>query len=143
MPHLLWQTRWLAHPNRATGLAGVVICTADPRETARRYARFTGLQPLAAGPAWRLDTARGYLLFVAPDTVKRHLGVEPPALPWIAGYVLQSSDIEASGKHLRDAGSEVYAMDHRRLRVKLPAALGGVIIFEPPESGALGFLETK
>ncbi len=138
-PHLLWQARWLVHPNRATGLAGVVICTADPQETARRYARFTGLQPLAAGQTWRLDTARGYLLFANSDTLKRHLGVEPPALPWIAGYVLQSSDIEASGKHLRDAGFEGDVLGGRRLLLKLPETLGGFIIFEPPESGALSF----
>lgn len=138
-PHLLWQARWLAHPNRATGLAGVVICTADPQETARRYANFSGLQPQAAGQAWRLDTARGYLLFADTDTLKRHLGVAPPALPWIAGYVLQSSDIEASGDYLRGASFEGDVLDGRRLLVKLPAALGGVIIFEPPESGALFF----
>lgn len=136
-PNLLWQPRWIAHPNRATALAGVVICAADPWETARRYARFTGLPPRAAGQAWRLDTARGYLLFAAPDTLERHLGVAPPALPWIAGYVLQSGDIDASGDYLR--GGEVDVMDKQRLRVTLPAALGGIIIFEPAESDALGF----
>ncbi|HSN38707.1 MAG TPA: VOC family protein [Burkholderiales bacterium] len=137
-PNLLWQPRWIAHPNRATALAGVVICAADPWETARRYARFTGLPPRAAGQAWRLDTARGYLLFAAPDTLERHLGVAPPALPWIAGYVLQSGDIDASGDYLRGSGG-VDVMDKRRLRVTLPAALGGIIIFEPAESDVLGF----
>lgn len=136
-PNLLWQPRWIAHPNRATALAGAVICAADPWETARRYARFTGLPPRAAGQAWRLDTARGYLLFAAPDALERHLGVAPPALPWIAGYVLQSGDIDASGDYLRGGGVDV--MDKRRLRVTLPAALGGIIIFEPAESDALGF----
>ena len=34
-PELLWQRRWLDHPNRAFALAAVLICVADPREAAQ------------------------------------------------------------------------------------------------------------
>jgi len=67
-PRLVWQSRWLEHPNGATGLTGVLLCVADPREAAQRYARFTGLTPQPNGNAWRIDTVRGYLAFIESTT---------------------------------------------------------------------------
>jgi hypothetical protein len=138
-PELLWQPRWISHPNRATGLAGVILCVPDPREAAQRYARFTGLLAQVSGSVWRIDTARGYLLFVGADTLKRRLGVAPPALPWIAGCVLESEDIAATGDYLRRAGTPVQVLGGRRLMVAYPPAVGGITIFEPPRAGVPGF----
>jgi hypothetical protein len=131
-PGLLWQSRWINHANRAAGLAGVVLCVEDPEHTAHRYAAFTGLPPQMAENAWRIDTSRGYLLFVAPDVLRRQLDIQPPDPPWIAGYVLKSDDVDATGGYLRDSDFRVQAMENRRLWVRLPSALGGIVIFEPP-----------
>lgn len=138
-PQLVWQQRWLSHRNRAASLNGVLLCVEDPQQAAQRYARFTGLLPQLTGGIWRLDTARGYLLFVAPDTLQRRLGITAPALPWIAGYVIESADIAAAGAALRSSGSDVGALGRQRLLVKLPPALGGLMVFEPPQSGAFSF----
>lgn len=123
---VVWQPRWTAHPNRATGLAGVLLCVADPREAARRYERFTGLSSQSSGNSIRLDCAdgRGYLLFVSPETLKQRLGLSVPALPWICGYVLDSSDLRVTQGMVRGA---VY--DGRWL-VDLDASLGGVMMFQ-------------
>lgn len=138
-PHLVWQQRWLTHPNRATALNGVLLCVADPQEAAQRYARFTGLLPQLAGGIWRLATARGYLLFATPDMLQQKLGITAPALPWITGYLIETADIAAAGAAQRYAGSDVGALDKQRLLAKLSPALGGVIVFEPPGSGAFTF----
>jgi hypothetical protein len=138
-PQLVWQRRWIAHANRAEGLRGVIACVADPQQAAQRYARYTGLLPQLAAGVWRLDTARGYLLFVDADTLQRRLGVAPPSLPWLAGSVLSSEDIAASGEHLRRGGADVGALGSRRLLVKLPPEIGGLFVFEPAGSGVLGF----
>ena len=138
-PHLLWQPRWLDHANRAQGLAGVLLCVEDPRQAAQRYARFTGLLPQVTGRTWRIDTARGFLLFVEPEALTRNFRLTPPTLPWIAGYILESSDIAASSHHLHGANCDVKVLESRRLLVKLPPALGGLAIFQPPKSGALTF----
>lgn len=138
-PHLVWQQRWLAHSNRATALNGVLLCVADPLEAAQRYARFSGLLPQFAGGIWRLATARGYLLFVTPDMLLQKLGVVAPALPWIAGYVIETADIAAAGAAQRNAGSEVGMLDRQRLLAKLPPSLGGLIVFEPSGSGTFTF----
>ncbi|HXF67096.1 MAG TPA: VOC family protein [Burkholderiales bacterium] len=138
-PELLWQERWLAHPNRARALNGVILCVADPQEAAQRHARFTGLLAQLSGSVWRIATARGYLLFLAPETLERRLGVTPPALPWIAGTILESADIAASGERLRRSGAPVHALGSRRLLVRLPPAVGGIAVFEPGHAGVLAF----
>jgi len=138
-PELVWQSRWTAHANRAAGLAGVILHVADAQEAAQRYARYSGLLAQLSGSVWRLSTARGYLIFVDKDTLHRRLGLSAPALPWIAGCVLKSHDIDATGNFLRRAGIAVHVLGNQRLLVKPPQAVGGLMIFEPRNSGVLNF----
>lgn len=138
-PELLWQERWLQHHNRASALAGVMLRVADAQEAAQRFERYTGLLAQLSGSVWRIDTARGYLLFLDRDTLHRRLGVAAPTLPWMAGYVLKSEDIRETGDALRRAGVPVHVLGSQRLLVKLPAALGGIIVFEPLDSDVLNF----
>src|SRR6266516_19416 len=42
---VVWQPRWLSHPNGARGLMRILIVVADVAEAARRFARFTGRAP--------------------------------------------------------------------------------------------------
>jgi hypothetical protein len=128
-PELLWQRRWLDHPNRAFGLAGVFVCVTDPAETSERYTRYTGIPVVAQGAARRLATARGDLFFLTPATVREVLGVEPPALPWIAGYAIETADqiyvrsqLEMKDIATRDAGPGRFA-------VTVPPEIGGVMVF--------------
>ncbi len=130
-PGVVWQPRWLNHANHAVGLAGVLICVTDAAEAAHRYARFSGLPVVQAGNAWRLDSARGYLLFFTPDTLRQTLGIMPPkphVLPWIAGYVIDSDDMAATAARVGG-----HALGARRC-VTLPPALGGLMIFQPSGS---------
>jgi hypothetical protein len=138
-PELLWQQRWLDHHNRAAALSGVILRVADAREAAQRFARYTGLLAQVSASVWHICTARGYLLFVDRETLHRRFDVVAPSLPWIAGYVLKSEDIVATGDTLRRSGVPVHVFGSRRLLVKLPAALGGVIVFEPLDAGVLDF----
>jgi hypothetical protein len=126
-PDLVWQSRWIDHANGATALAAVLVCVADPAEAARRYARFTGIDPRQHGDAWALRTARGDVVFGTPAAWERALGIVAPALPWIAGYVLESGDLEktceiAGVRQITEAGGIV----------SLPQALGGVLVFRRP-----------
>jgi hypothetical protein len=138
-PGLLWQQRWTSHPNRAASLAGVILRVADAQEAAKRYARYTGLPAHVSGGVWRIDTTRGSLLFADRDTLHRRLGVVPPTLPWIAGHILKSDDIEATGMVLRKAGARVQALGGQRLMVELPPEVGGLVIFETRQSGVMYF----
>jgi hypothetical protein len=138
-PQLLWQPRWMVHPNRAASLAGVILRVADAQEAAQRFARYTGLLAQVSGSVWRIDTTRGFLVFLDRDTLYRRLEVVPPTLPWIAGYVLKSDDIAATGDYLRQADVPVNVLSNHRLLVKLPPALGGILMFETKNSGVFNF----
>ncbi|MNC94627.1 hypothetical protein D3C83_115260 [compost metagenome] len=52
---------------------------------------------------------------------------------------LRSFDIAATGDYLRKTGAPVHVLGNQRLLVKLPPALGGVIVFEARNSGVLNF----
>ena len=135
-PQLVWQSRWLEHANAAVALQGVLLCVESPQAAAERYGRFTGIAPSAEGAAWRLDTARGYLIFASARQMARAFGIEPPALPWIAGYVLASSDLTRTRYALHRAGATHAIIDGRSV-VALPGAIGGIAIFVPPGSAPL------
>jgi hypothetical protein len=128
-PEVVWQSRWLSHANHAVGFAAVLVCVAEPAQAAQRYARFTGLPAHQAQGIWRVDTARGYVLFVDTATLQRALDLSPPTLPWIAGYVIDSDDMNATCQQVSGKAIGV------RLCVTLPQALGGVLIFQPVNSG--------
>lgn len=136
-PELLWQPRWMRHANGAAALTGVLVCVEDPEGTAQRYSRFTGLPPHLAGNCWRIDTSRGFLLFVPPETVQRRFGITPPALPWIAGYTLSCDRVQSARSRLLAAGFEVRSLDAGRFFVVLPPELGGLAVFESPGSPGL------
>jgi len=138
-PELLWQPRWRRHANHAAGLAGVILRVANAQEAARRYARYTGLLAQVSGSVWRIATPRGYLIFTDRDTLHRRLDITPPTLPWIAGTVVESDDITATGEFLRRSGIAVHVLGSHRLLVKLPPAVGGIMIFEPRKSGVINF----
>ena len=138
-PQLLWQAQWLAHDNHAAALTAVILCVEDPAEAAARYARYTGLEAKHLGDYYHLDTARGRLLFYPPALVKRKFGIDAPALPWIAGYVLASDDMNATRSLLAATGYAYGELDAQRLYVVPPASVGGIIAFEPEKNAALDF----
>lgn len=138
-PELLWQSRWLEHRNGAVALAGVLLCVENPEEAALRFGRFTGLAPRPETNGWTLRTGRGALTFVGAEAFKRTLNVEPPQLPWIGGYVLETRKLARARDHLAPAGFEVKLMPRDRFVVTLPPELGGVMVFQPPGASPLNF----
>ncbi len=124
-PDVVWQSRWTRHPNHATGLAGVLVCVADPPEAAHRYSRFTGLPARQCGETWQIETQRGQLFFSSPMALQKWLGITVPTQPWIAGYIIDSDNMAATRAAV---GGQMIG---ERACVHLPAALGGVMIFQP------------
>lgn len=128
-PQLVWQNRWLAHRNRAVGLRSVILCVQDPDEAAGRYRRFTGLGSEREARGWRLTSARGNVLIWGPEATGQALNLKPPALPWIAGYVLLSSDLRETKRVLHDGKFATHPFGERAIAVTAPPELGGVVIF--------------
>lgn len=128
-PAFVWQARWLEHPNRALGLAGVSVCVPDVAEAAARYSRFTGLVPLSERGEALVPTSRGWVRFVDAARCTDLFGAAAPSLPWIAVCEIVSSDLAATRRCLEGNGLSTTRLDDARLRVDAPAAVGGAFVF--------------
>lgn len=101
-PELLWQARFLNHPNHAVALKEVVLVVPAPAETAARFSRLAG-QPVVPDPAggYALVLPRGRIRLLPADAFAAKL----PAVPSIAGITLRTDDARAAiTQVLGDAG---------------------------------------
>ena len=101
---VVWQKRWLTHPNGATGLAGLVIAVPDVDEATARFARFLDHPATAQGPARLIALDRGSVLLVDAPTFAAILpGMKAPALPFMGAYVLTVASLAHAEAVLRAA----------------------------------------
>ena len=101
-PDLLWQPRWLDHPNNAAALVATVLVSADAAGSAARLSRLAGL-PLEPDPAggFAMPIGEGRVRILPPDSLPLLLpGVEPPSLPFHAGIVVRTADRNAAARRL-------------------------------------------
>jgi hypothetical protein len=84
---MVWQPRWLSHPNGALSLISVLIVVTDVTEAAERFARFTARQasPAPFGQTIQLDRGRVDLT-TAEGFVHMFPNVAIPSLPFIGSY---------------------------------------------------------
>ncbi len=145
-PELIWDRRWMDHANGAEALTEVILAADPAAETAARLARLAGL-PLVPDPAggYRLDLpglagAAGpeapeiptALRILDPEALPRVLpGVAIPALPFIAGMVVKTSDGNAAVARLL-AGRGVAAQAIPAGLMVAPEEAGGAaLVFAP------------
>jgi len=129
-PDLLWQERWMRHPNTAERLGEVVICVADPDEAAGRFRRYLGREPARIAGGWLIPCDRGRLALLGRSAFEACLpGVEIPALPYIAGYVIQCGDLEACRVCLKRNQIVYRELTEDVVAVTAPVALGGSLLF--------------
>jgi hypothetical protein len=88
-PEVLWQERFLHHPNRAVALAEVVLAVPAPAESAARFSRLVGcpVVPDAAG-GYALVLAHGAVRLLPADALDRAL----LSAPAIVGVALRTDD---------------------------------------------------
>lgn len=104
----VWQSRWLAHPNGACGLASVVMVVGDVAEAAARYARFIRRPAAAIGCGCVVRLDRGSVALISSDAWAAALAeIAVPSLPFIAGYgiTVRSLDAAAAALHAGGLGS--------------------------------------
>jgi len=84
---VLWQERFLQHPNNAVALAEVILAVEDAAASAARFALLAG-RPLLPDPlgGYALDLPRGRVRLLPPDAVHALLPETSAAmLPSIVG----------------------------------------------------------
>jgi hypothetical protein len=129
-PDLLWQERWMRHPNSAERLSEVVICVADPDEAAGRFGRYLGRAPSRIAGGWLMPCDRGQLALLGRPAFEASLpGTKIPGLPYIAGYVIQCRDLDACRVCLKRNQIVYRELTEGVVAVTAPAALGGSLLF--------------
>lgn len=109
-PELLWQERFLDHPNRAVALDATILAVERPANSAARFSRLAG-RPVVPDPlgGFALPLAGGTVRLLPPEALPLALpDVLPPAVPFIAAAVVRVDD---EGRAVRallgDEGREV------------------------------------
>lgn len=143
-PELVWQDRWMTHANAAVALEELILVSAEPAESAARLARLTGLvlEPGkvagytlrfpggagVAGPRAPLMETRVQIL--PPEALGEVLpGVAIPDLPFLAGFVVRTSDGNAAISRI--LGEKGVPLPGRRLMVPPALAAGAAVVFAP------------
>jgi Glyoxalase-like domain len=133
--HMVWQPRWLSHPNGAFGLANVTIAVSDLDAAARRFARLTGRQARASSFGQTIELDRGRVDLVTATTFSRMFPQVPiPSLPFIGAYGISVGSIKTVERILKPNG---LAMQRRgaSLVAAFPEELGcGAWLFNGPNA---------
>ncbi len=122
--HIVWQPRWLGHPNSAIGLVDVMIAVGDIDEAAARFTRFTGRAAARTpgGALIRLD--RGGVYLVSHERVTERLPeVAIAKLPFIVGYALCVQSLAAAEAAVDGADLDWHAFESG-IAAAFPAELG-------------------
>jgi hypothetical protein len=102
---MVWQPRWLAHPNGALALTRIVIAVADPQEAAARFVRFTGRAATDAASGLSIALDRGCVDLVSAEAFARLLPeIEIPSLPFAGGYGIRVASLLRTEDLLAHAG---------------------------------------
>jgi Glyoxalase-like domain len=121
---MVWQPRWLSHPNGALALTGIMIAAADVGETTRRFARFTGRKAIATAFGERIVLDRGRVDFVSVAAFAQRLPeISIPSLPFVGAYGIRVTSLKALDELLRRAGIATRRTE-RELVAAFPEALG-------------------
>ena len=121
---MVWQPRWLDHPNGAVGLTGLTIAVADLDEAAARFARFTGRAATRTAYGQSIELDRGRLDLVTADAFAALLPqCSIPSLPFAGLCEIKVRSLATLESLLGNAGLAARRSGDT-LIVPFPAELG-------------------
>jgi len=121
---MVWQPRWLSHPNGAVALQRVVIAVEDVQDAAQRYARFTDRHAGNDFANQRIQLDRGCIDFVGQGACAQIFPEIPiPCLPFIAACEIRVTSLAKLKTALAGAGLQIEPRNEALL-VLFPEELG-------------------
>jgi hypothetical protein len=121
---MVWQPRWLSHPNGAVALTSVVVVVADVEEAAARFARFTGREAIPSPLGQTIELDRGRVQLMTAEAFTRKLPDVPiPSLPFIGAYAIRVASLAVTSDLLKDAGLKTWRSE-QDLAATFPEELG-------------------
>ena len=106
---LLWQPKWMNHPNGALSLEEVAICVQDINSGSEKYSRLLNCKPTfpMTGVA-QFKLSQGKVYIVNPAGLAKWVsGASPRAVPSVFGVGFRVRDLEET-KRVLDTNSVVY-----------------------------------
>jgi hypothetical protein len=136
--HMVWQPRWLTHPNSALGLASIMIAVSDLNEASRRFGRLTGRLARASSLGQSIDLDRGRVDVVTATTYSRMFPQVPiPSLPFIGAYGISVGSLEIVDRILMQGGLTTQRLG-AGLVAAFPDELGcGAWMFNGPDGASV------
>jgi hypothetical protein len=121
---MVWQPRWLSHPNGALALARIVMAVADLPQATQRYATFTGRSPCAFPFGQTIALDRGYVDLVTPEGF-RHMLPEVclPCIPFMGACEIRVRSLSRLADMLKQAGIQTQPREGM-LVAQYPAEIG-------------------
>jgi hypothetical protein len=121
---MVWQPRWLSHPNGARALTSIMIVAGDVAEAALRFARFTGREAIPSPLGQRIALDRGRVDIASVDAFAQWLPEIPiPSLPFVGAYGIRVTSLAALHELLQRAGIATRRHEHELVAV-FPEELG-------------------
>jgi hypothetical protein len=121
---MVWQPRWLSHPNGAVALTSIMIVADAVGEAAQRFARFTGREAIATPFGQRIELDRGRVDLVTVDAFAQRLPEIPiPSLPFLGAYGIRVTSLAVLDDLLQRAGVATRRHEHE-LVAAFPGELG-------------------
>jgi hypothetical protein len=134
---MVWQPRWLSHPNGALGLTSVVIAVGDLNEAAQRFERLTGRPARSSLLGRSFDLDRGSVDLVTAETFSAicpHMPI--PSLPFIGAYGISVRSLDIV-RHILAEGELSTQCLGSSLVAAFPPDLGcGAWIFSGPNAAS-------
>ncbi|HEY6259201.1 MAG TPA: VOC family protein [Xanthobacteraceae bacterium] len=134
---MVWQPRWLAHPNGALGLTGVVIVVGNLDEAGERFGRLTGRPARVSLLGQSFDLDRGSVDLVTSAMFSHicpHLPI--PALPFIGAYGISVRSLDIAHRVLREGEISMQRIGSC-LVAAFPQELGrGAWVFSEPKTAS-------
>ncbi|HUI96815.1 MAG TPA: VOC family protein [Xanthobacteraceae bacterium] len=128
---MVWQPRWLVHPNGARALTALTIAVADVREAAARFARFLDRPPRACAGGAAIALDRGTIELVTADAfAARFPEIAIARLPFIGACAIAVASLATAEAALHSGGIATRRSGDR-LIAPFPEPLGiGAWVFE-------------
>jgi Glyoxalase-like domain len=110
---MVWQPRWLSHPNGAVALTDVIIAARDLEDAAWRFARFTGRKAIPSPSGAIIELDRGRVQLVSAEAFTRKLPDVPiPSLPFVGAYGIRVASLAVTCDMLERNGLRTRRSDH-------------------------------
>jgi len=129
-PKVVFQERYMTHPNKAIALSDVICCVSDPDEYESKYTRITGRPAVRRGVKRVISLPLSRVTIVSPGDLGQVIpGASAPSLPYIAGLGLVSEDLGAVDRLLSEREIPSDKIDGKII-VAASTACGAAVIFE-------------